>query len=70
MTELFSGIFQSKFTIPEIPSTFIARPDLRSRLQEGMNRKLTLISAPAGFGKSLLVAHWLKSTDYKYLDKR
>ncbi len=61
MSEMFSGIFQSKFAVPAIPPTFIARSELSLRLQEGMNRKLTLISAPAGFGKSLVVAHWLKN---------
>src|SRR3712207_2449170 len=35
------------------------RPYLSKRLEEGMGRKLTLISAPAGFGKTTLLSAWL-----------
>lgn len=54
-------ILLTKFFIP------LARPELvsRSRLIEKLNcylhRKLTLISAPAGFGKTTLITDWLQS---------
>src|SRR5262249_17766773 len=35
------------------------RPRLIDRLNQGLQRKLTLISAPAGFGKTTLVSEWL-----------
>jgi LuxR family maltose regulon positive regulatory protein len=35
------------------------RPRLIARLNEGLHRKLTLISAPAGFGKTTLVSEWV-----------
>ena len=35
------------------------RPRLRERLDRGAASKLTLVSAPAGFGKTTLVAEWL-----------
>ena len=35
------------------------RPRLIERLDEGLRRKLTLISAPAGFGKTTLVGGWV-----------
>ena len=38
-------------------------PRLIERLNEGLHRKLTLISAPAGFGKTTLVSAWLASCD-------
>jgi LuxR family maltose regulon positive regulatory protein len=37
----------------------VLRPRLLERLNEGLHRKLTLISAPAGFGKTTLVSEWL-----------
>ena len=42
-----------------IPQTNpVPRPRLGERLKEGMGRKLTLISAPAGFGKTTLLSEW------------
>ena len=37
----------------------IARPRVSTRLAEGLTRPVTLISAPAGFGKTTLVSAWL-----------
>lgn len=37
----------------------VSRPRLIERLSEGLHRKLTLISAPAGFGKTTLVSTWV-----------
>jgi len=37
---------------------YFSRPRLIERLNEGLHRKLTLISAPAGFGKTTLVSEW------------
>jgi ATP/maltotriose-dependent transcriptional regulator MalT len=37
---------------------FLPRPRLCERLGEGMGRRLTLISAPAGFGKTTLLSQW------------
>ncbi|MGC9395528.1 MAG: hypothetical protein ACP5J4_11800 [Anaerolineae bacterium] len=40
------------------------RPRLTERLDKGLRRKLTLISAPAGFGKTTLAAEWLNATPH------
>lgn len=37
----------------------VTRRRLTERLNEGLHRKLTLISAPAGYGKTTLVCEWL-----------
>lgn len=49
----------TKLYIPPPPSHGVLRPRLIERLNEGLHRKLTLISAPAGFGKTTLVSAWI-----------
>jgi LuxR family maltose regulon positive regulatory protein len=50
---------QTKLHIPPIRPELVSRPDLIGRLYAGLHRKLTLVSALAGFGKTTLVAEWL-----------
>ena len=38
----------------------IRRTALTERLHAGLHRKLTLVSAPAGFGKSTLIGEWVE----------
>ena len=54
-------ILATKLYIPSPRSKLISRPRLVERLNEGLSlgRKLTLISAPAGFGKTTLVSEWV-----------
>jgi LuxR family transcriptional regulator, maltose regulon positive regulatory protein len=52
-------ILATKLYIPPLRSKFIHRPRLIGRLNDGLNRKLTLISAAAGFGKTTLVSEWV-----------
>ncbi len=56
-------ILKTKLYIPPPPPELVSRPRLLKQLDEGLTRKLTLISAPAGFGKTTLVTEWLASTD-------
>src|ERR671931_591198 len=51
-------ILATKLYIPPPPPKDVLRPRLMERLNEGLHRKLTLISAPAGFGKTTLVSEW------------
>ena len=52
-------LLQTKLYIPPPHPGLVPRPRLIERLNEGLHRKLTLISAPAGFGKTTLVSDWL-----------
>lgn len=52
-------ILATKLHIPPPRPKVVLRPRLTERLNEGLHRKLTLISAPAGFGKTTLIGEWL-----------
>ncbi|MEP7137510.1 MAG: LuxR C-terminal-related transcriptional regulator [Chloroflexota bacterium] len=56
-----TSILATKLYIPPLPPKVVSRPRLIKQLTEGllMGRKLTLISAPAGFGKSTLISEWI-----------
>src|SRR6266496_6237763 len=54
-----ASILATKLYIPPSRPNVVLRPRLIARLNEGLRRKLTLISAPAGFGKTTLVSAWL-----------
>jgi len=55
------SLLQTKFYIPPIRSELVSRPRLLERLDEGLDRKLAIISAPAGFGKTTLVNEWVQA---------
>ena len=54
-------ILATKIYIPSPSPKAVLRPRLVERLNEGLSvrRKLTLISAPAGFGKTTLISEWV-----------
>lgn len=52
-------ILATKLYIPPTQPKAIRRPRLTRQLHEGRHRKLTLISGPAGFGKTTLVSEWI-----------
>jgi LuxR family transcriptional regulator, maltose regulon positive regulatory protein len=52
-------ILATKLYLPPLRPDVVPRPRLIERLDEGLHRPLTLVAAPAGFGKSTLVAAWL-----------
>lgn len=52
-------ILATRLFIPPPRPELIQRPRLIEKLNKGMHRKLTLVSAPAGFGKTTLVSEWI-----------
>ena len=52
-------VLATKLYRPPPPPKAVLRPRLVERLTEGLHARLTLISAPAGFGKTTLLAEWL-----------
>lgn len=60
---MLTPILAIKLFIPPPRPGVVLRPRLTERLDEGLSlgRRLTLISAPAGFGKTTLVSEWIAS---------
>lgn len=58
-------LLETKFHIPAWRPGGVVRPRLRERLHRGLQecRKLTLISAPAGYGKTTLMAEWIATKE-------
>src|SRR5918993_1632736 len=52
-------ILATKLYVPPPRPRVVLRPRLIEHLNESLHRKLTLISAPAGFGKTTLVSEWV-----------
>ena len=57
-----SPLLETKLYVPRPRRGLVTRPRLSERLNRGSESKLTLVSAPAGFGKTTLVADWLATT--------
>ena len=51
-------LLTTKLAVPPLPPTLVKRPRLVERLHQGVSRRLTLLSAPAGFGKTTLLSEW------------
>lgn len=52
---------QTKLSRPSVTRDLVVRPRLLRQLEEGLNGAITLIVAPAGFGKTTLVSSWLQT---------
>ena len=53
----------TKLYLPPARQTLVDRPVLLDQLKDGLRGRLTLVSAPAGFGKTSLVAAWRKECE-------
>ena len=57
-----SDLLASKIHAPQPGHGHVARPRLAERIGRLLDARVTLVSAPAGFGKTTLVADWLATT--------
>lgn len=60
-------LLTTKLYIPPIPNQLVSRTELVTRLEEGlrMGRRITMITASAGYGKTSLIAGWVSSKSYQ-----
>jgi LuxR family transcriptional regulator, maltose regulon positive regulatory protein len=52
-------LLSTKLSVPSARPSLVPRVRLIEKLEEGLARRLTLVSAPAGFGKSTLLGAWV-----------
>jgi LuxR family maltose regulon positive regulatory protein len=60
---MHSPLLQTKLFIPLARPDLVRRPHLLNKLDGGLSGKLTLISAPAGYGKTTLLSDWIDRSD-------
>ena len=56
-------LIQTKLFIPPLRPKLVHRTHLIEKLNRAVDRKLTLISAPAGFGKTTLLGEWISDSE-------
>jgi LuxR family maltose regulon positive regulatory protein len=61
---LNSLLIQTRLHIPPLRAKHIQRPRLFSSLEQALERKLILLSAPAGYGKTTLLSAWARRTSW------
>jgi len=59
MVPMANPLVATKLFVPKPRRDVVQRSRLREKLEQGASSRLTLISAPAGFGKTTLLAEWL-----------
>lgn len=52
----------TKLHRPPVTADLVCRKRLHEQLDRSLEVPLTLVSAPAGYGKSMLVSHWLETS--------
>jgi LuxR family maltose regulon positive regulatory protein len=57
-------LIATKLYVPKLRRGLVTRPRLTAQLRRGAEARLTLLSAPAGFGKTTLLADWLGETPH------
>lgn len=60
-----TALLTTKLYIPARSGKFVTRERLIRQLEAGVRGKLTLISAPAGFGKTTLIKSWLEHSPHR-----
>jgi LuxR family maltose regulon positive regulatory protein len=60
---MHTTLLTTKLYVPPPCPTLVPRPRLTATLSQALARPLTLVSAPAGYGKTTLVSSWLGETD-------
>lgn len=55
---------RTKLYRPPVTVDYVPRDTLDDRLEARVSLPLTVVSAPAGYGKTTIISHWLESSDY------
>src|SRR6186997_1648187 len=60
-----AGLLHTKLMPPRLSTGTVPRERLLARLDEGLTRKVTLVSAPTGFGKTTLARKWIADREIR-----
>jgi len=63
---MYQTLLSTKLYFPPARPSMVPRPALVERLHNGLQGRLTLISAPAGYGKSTLMSEWRAGVGHDY----
>ena len=55
-------LLRTKISIPTLPPDFVSRPRLTELIERGVKGSMTLLCAPAGYGKTSMLTEWARST--------
>jgi LuxR family maltose regulon positive regulatory protein len=61
LTNALQTLLHTKLMPPRLPSAVVPRDELFARLDAGLAKKASLVTAPTGFGKTTLVGMWIAS---------
>jgi len=56
-------LLTTKMRLPRTPARMVSRPHVLQRLRRGEERPLTIVAAPAGFGKTTALCDWARQTN-------
>lgn len=59
-----NSLLATKLFVPVSRPNLVSRPRLLAQLDQGLTTHLTLVAAPAGFGKTTLLSEWLSERQY------
>ena len=57
-------LIRTKLHRPRVADYLVVRPRLLEHLHSRRRRRLTVVAAPAGYGKTTLVSSWLEESDW------
>ncbi len=66
MSSLSTPVLKTKLHRPPITKDLVLRSELIENISLNKHLPLTLVSAPAGYGKSIAISQWIESTNEKY----
>ena len=56
-------LLQTKLFVPRAHPEIIKRPSLIKKLNDGLDSRLILVTAPAGYGKTTLLSNYIQQSD-------
>jgi LuxR family maltose regulon positive regulatory protein len=69
-SDALTTLLTTSLRIPQLHGAFMTRSILIEKMDQALRYPLTLISAPAGFGKTTLLSQWILGSHHQSLQNR